>query len=1021
MIKKTYTYQEAYDSTLDYFKGDTLATEVWLNKYALKDGNGEFYESTPEDMFDRLAKEFYDIEKTYPNPYSYEDIRNAFSNSEHKIKIIPGGSVLAGLGDPNYVGSLSNCLVIDSPEDSYHGIMKSREERVQLMKRRCGVGVDISSLRPAGASVNNPAKSSTGPVSFMDVDSGLTHEVAQSGRRGALMITISCVHPDVLDFIKKKQDLTKVTGANISVQLTNDFMEAVKNDTDFILHWPVDIHIRPEEYKDLEYGKLEVFEIQCGKVYVRRIKAREYWNELIHCAWNTGEPGIMFHDIHIDYSPEGKYDKYRGITTNPCLTGDTLISTSCGEISLKELVNKFNNGEQVSVISINVDEFPYQVIEEPVVNAVLTKENAEIIKITVESGELSIELKVTSEHKIYVLDKGWVEAKDLTTSDYVLEYDVDDILIARKVVKIEECEREDVYDITTSINHNFLANSILVHNCGEIFMEKYDSCRLISLNLSSFVENPFTPDAIFNYGDFAKTVRLGLHISDDLVDAEIKCIDRIIENIDTNSAVELNLWKTIRETGQQGRRCGLGITALGDMIAMMGYKFDSPEAFEFVEKVMSAKYKAEVETEVDMAFERGVFYGFDSDLEKNGSFSDRLKENVGVELWKKYVEGGRRNVSWNTIAPTGSLSILTQTTSGIEPIFSAYYTRRKKCGNGDRVDFVDKTGQKFTEYLVVHPQLKKWFNVNGKRVTSEIGIDYLENIENYKLEDMDKIFKYSPWYLSTANDIDWRKRTALQGMIQKYITHSISSTVNLPNSATEQDVADIYMEAYDKCLKGITVYRDGCRDGVLVTANKNCDCNKQSLIHDAPKRPKVLPCDIKRFRNNKEKWIAAVGLYDEQPYEIFSGLAEKLDIPDYVEKGEIIKNKINETYIDEITGEEGVRRVSRYDLRYIDKNGEEVVVEGINTVFNKEFWNYGKLIAGILRHGMRIEYIINIVKNLSFTNDNINSWKNGVARILKTYCADGEVKGEVCPECGAKIIRENGCKHCSNCTWSACQ
>ncbi|MBP5724952.1 MAG: adenosylcobalamin-dependent ribonucleoside-diphosphate reductase [Bacteroidales bacterium] len=872
--KNKYSYQEAYDSTLEYFKGDTLATEVWLNKYALKDEKGSFYEKTPEDMFDRLAREFYDIEKTYPSPYSYEDIRNAFNDSEHKIRIIPGGSVLAGLGDPNYIGSLSNCLVIDSPQDSYHGIMKSREERVQLMKRRCGVGVDISSLRPAGASVNNPAKSSTGPVSFMDVDSGLTNEVAQSGRRGALMITISCVHPDVLDFIKKKQDLTKVTGANISVQLTNDFMEAVKNDSDFILHWPVDIHIRPEEYKDLEYGKLEIFEIQCGKVYVRRIKAKDYWNELIHCAWNTGEPGIMFHDTHIDYSPEGKYNKYRGITTNPC---------------------------------------------------------------------------------------------------------------------------------------------------GEIFMEKYDSCRLISLNLSSFVEKPFTSEAAFNYEEFAKAVRLGLHISDDLVDAEIKCIDRIIENIDTNSTVELNLWKTIRETGQQGRRCGLGITALGDMVAMMGFKFDSPEAFDFIEKVMSVKYRSEVETEVDMANERGVFYGFDSNLEKSGKFSDRLKENVGEELWKKYVEGGRRNVSWNTIAPTGSLSILTQTTSGIEPIFSAYYTRRKKCTEGDRVDFVDKTGQKFTEYLVVHPQLKKWFKINGEKVTSELGIEYFEDVSNYKLEDMDKIFKCSPWYMSTANDIDWRKRTALQGMIQKYITHSISSTVNLPNTAIEQDVAEIYMDAYDNCLKGITVYRDGCRDGVLVTANKNCDCNKQSLIHDAPKRPKVLPCDIMRFRNNKEKWVAAVGLYDGQPYEIFTGLVEKLDIPDYVEKGEIIKNKINETYIDEITGEESIRKVSRYDLRYVNKNGEEIVVESINTVFNKEFWNYGKLIAGILRHGMRIEYIINIVKNLTFTNDSINSWKNGVARILKTYCADGEVKGEVCPECGAKIIRENGCKHCSNCTWSACQ
>lgn len=874
-MSKCLSYNEVHEKALEWFNGDELAAEVWMNKYALKDEEGNFYESTPDDMFDRLADTFYNIEKTYPNPYSREEIRNMFSDSEHKIRVIPGGSVLAGMGDPDYIGSLSNCLVVDSPEDSYHGIMKSREERVQLMKRRCGVGVDISTLRPAGAIVNNPAKSSTGPVSFMDVDSGLTNEVAQSGRRGALMITISCLHPDVLDFIKKKQDLTKVTGANISVQLTNDFMEAVKNDTDFILRWPVDIHIRPEEYKDLEYGKLEVLEIQCGKVYVRRIKARDYWNELIHCAHRTGEPGIMFHDIHIDYSPEGKYEKYRGITTNPC---------------------------------------------------------------------------------------------------------------------------------------------------GEIFMEKYDSCRLISLNLSSFVDNPFTSKAQFNYSEFEKAVRLGLHISDDLVDAEIKCIDRIIKNIDPKSNVELNLWKTIRETGKQGRRCGLGITALGDMVAMMNYKFDSDEAFEFIEKVMSTKYKAEVKTEIELAKERGVFYGFDPELEKTGPFSDRLKENVGEELWKEYVTNGRRNVSWSTIAPTGSLSILTQTTSGIEPIFSAYYTRRKKCVDGDRVDFVDKTGQKFIEYLVIHPQLKKWFKINGLEITKELGIDYLENMENYKLEDMDKIFKYSPWYMSTANDIDWKKRTALQGMIQKYITHSISSTVNLPNSATEKDVENIYMEAYDKCLKGITCYRDRCRDGVLISAKKECDCNNQTLTHNAPKRPKILKADVKRFKNNKEKWVACVGLFgdDKQPYEVFTGPLEKLNIPDYVDEGEIIKNKITMTVKDEYTGVESEKKVSRYDFRYIDKTGNKITIEGINIVFDQVLAAFGRLISGILRHGMPIEYLISTIKNISFPEETVNSWKAGIIRALGSYVKEKEVIGEVCPDCGGKLIFENGCRHCSSCGYSAC-
>ena len=805
---------------------------------------------------------------------------------------------------------------------------------------------------------------------------------------------------------------------NNALELAYD--SAVKNDSDFILHWPVDIHIRPEEYKDLEYGKLELFEIQCGKVYVRKIKARDYWNELIHCAWNTGEPGIMFHDIHINYSPEGGYEQYRGITTNPCLTGDTLISTSCGDITIKELVDKFNNGEQISVISINMNESPYHVIEELVSNAVLTKENADVLKISIESG---IEIKVTPDHKVYVLDRGWIETKDLTTSDYVLEYDKDDILIAKRVLSIEEAGKEDVYDITTAINHNFIANNILVHNCGEIFMEAYDSCRLISMNLSSFVKNPFTPEAYFDYTDFENAVRLGLHISDDLVDAEIKCIDRIIDNIDSKSVVELNLWKTIRETGRKGRRCGLGITALGDMVAMMGYKFDSPEAFEFIEKVMKSKFIQEVKTEIELSKDRGVFDGFDPKIEKTGLFSERLKENVGPELWKEYTEIGRRNVSWSTIAPTGSLSILTQTTSGIEPIFSAYYTRRKKCSDGDRVDFIDKTGQKFTEYLVIHPQLKKWFKINGKSIVSELGIEYLDDMSNYKLEDMDKIFKLSPWYMSTANDIDWKKRTALQGMIQRFITHSISSTVNLPNSATENDVAEIYMEAYDKCLKGITVYRDGCRDGVLISAKKDCGCENQTLTHNAPKRPKILKCDVKRFRNNKEKWVACVGLFgdDKQPYEVFTGPLEKLEIPDYVEEGEIIKNKINTLVKDEYTGEETEKKVSRYDFRYTDKDGNKVVIEGINVVFDQTLAGYGRLISGVLRHGMPIEYLISTIKNISFPEETVNSWKAGIIRALSSYIKEKEIQGEVCPESGsARIVRENGCKHCTSCGWSAC-
>lgn len=857
-----FTREQAFEKTLEYFNGDELATQVWVDKYALKNQEGtEYYEETPSDTFDRLADAFYEVEKNYPNAYSKEQIRNMFSDESKTIRLIPGGSVLAGLGDPNYIGSLSNCLVVASPDDSYSGIMKSREERVQLMKRRCGVGVDISSLRPAGAIVNNPAKSSTGPVSFMDVDSGLTQEVAQSGRRGALMITMSCNHPDILDFIKKKQDLTKVTGANISVQLTNDFMEAVKNDTDYILRWPVDIHIRPEEYNDLPYNQLEVFEIQCGKVYLRKIKARDYWKELIHCAWNTGEPGIMFKDIHLENSPETGYQEYRGITTNPC---------------------------------------------------------------------------------------------------------------------------------------------------GEIFMEAYDSCRLIACNLSAFVKNKYTKEAYFDFDEFKNAVKIGMHISDDLVDAESKCVERIIKNIDPKSTTELELWTKIRDIGIAGRRCGFGITALGDMLAMLGLKFDSQEALDMVDKVMNTKFTTEVEVEIELGQERGVFKGFSKDKEVSSKFSKKLFEIVGKDLWEKYTTLGRRNISWSTVAPTGSLSILTQTTSGIEPIFSPYYIRRKKCGLNDRVDFVDKNGQGFSEFLVIHHGLVDWFRIVGKELSEKLGLDYKEDMQ-YKFEEMNKIFEFSPWFQSTANDIDWGKRVDIQSIIQRYITHSISSTVNLPNSATEEDVSNIYLRAYDKDLKGITVYRDGCRDGVLVTTKEDCGCGHDSLTHNAPKRPKILPCDVKRFRNNKEKWIAFVGLYDDnEPYEIFTGMAEKIDeIPDDIETGEIIRNKID-------------KKTSRYDFRYTNSKGEKVIVEGINQNFNPTYNGYGRLISSCLRHGMPIEYLMSTIKAISFDEETINSWKNGILRVLAKYAKQGDT-GEICPECGVgHVIRENGCKHCDSCSWSAC-
>lgn len=891
------TREQAYENALAYFEGDSLAASVWVDKYALREKGNEWYlENDPDGTWDRMADNFYSAEALFPNPVPRSVIRRLFCDKDgegrRRISVIPGGSVLAGLGDNNYIGSLSNCMVVGQPEDSYHGIMKSREERVQLMKRRCGVGVDLSSLRPSGSSVNNPAKSSTGPVSFMDVDSGLTNEVAQQGRRGALMISMSCEHPDILDFIRKKQDLTKVTGANISVQLTDSFMDDVMNDRYHVLRWPcgkddyvenianialndVSVEIgRLYSADELGYDDVSGY---CAKPksYYRKVKAKDYWKELVHCAWNTGEPGIMFYDNHVNYSPDGSYPQYRGVTTNPC---------------------------------------------------------------------------------------------------------------------------------------------------GEIFMEKGGACRLISLNYASFVNSPFTENAEFDFNRFSEAVRIGIRLSDDLVTLETMYVDRIIASIDPEKGYdEIRMWKEIKETGEQGRRCGLGLTGLGDMLAMLGLKYDSDEAIQFVEEISRKRTAVEIDEEMNLAKERGVFFGYDKDCE-DSRFNMRLRMLFNKEFVEKYIETGRRNVSWSTVAPTGSLSLITQTTSGIEPIFSAYYVRRKKCTSDDEgYDFIDKNGMRFREYVVVHPQMKLWYSIHGENACESAGISYKESIEELNGDELAKVYEYSPWYGSAANDIDWKRRVLMQSAVQKYTTHSISSTINLPKDATEKDVSDIYIEAYEAGLKGITVYRDGCRDGVMVK-KEDCGCGKVKLTHDAPKRPKVLPCDVKRFRNGNEKWIALVSLYDGQPYEIFTGLLEKLNIPDYVTKGEIVKLKEVREYENDMTGEMVKKKVSRYDFRYAEKDGGTAVVEGgINRIFNNKYSGYGKLISALLRHGMPLEYVVSTIDGISFDDESINSWKKGVIRAVSSYIADGEVKGEVCPECGGKVVRENGCRHCSNCDWSACQ
>lgn len=1018
--KEKLTYDEAFKNAKDYFKGDDLAASVFISKYAISDDNGNYLESTPEEMHMRMAKEYARIEEKMggENQLSEEEIFNLFKD----WTIIPGGSVMNGLGNPNYIGSLSNCFVAPSPQDSYSSIMKNREILVQLMKRRGGVGIDISHLRPSGAKVNNAAKSSTGAVSFMNVYSELTKEVALNGRRGALMISISGKHPDVDEFIKVKQDLTKITGANISVKFDNEFMNAVVNNGEYIQRFPINTSLDGVNIDELPLNK-KVF---VGEKCFKKVKAKDIWNLFVECSWKTAEPGIMYEDMHYDYSPDSVYDEYKGITTNPCVAGDTIINTDKGKLTIKEVVERFNSGEKFKVLSYNIEDNKPEL--KPITKALLTKKDAKLIEIKINKD---VKLKLTPEHKVYTSNRGYVEASSLTKDDLLiicfseLKNTYQELYKDIEITSIEEVKNEDVYDISVEKNHNFFANNILVHNCGEIFMDPNNSCRLMHINLANFVKNPFTDKAYFDYDELEKVAGYNMRLCDDLVELELEYVSKIIDKIKSNyteeNETELQLWEEIRQKGENSRRAGCGATGLADAIAMMGMKLDEDETLEVIDYIFKYKMLGELKMQIQLAKERGTFKGFDFSKEFIYNTHDKLYDGKNkfydfiaiqyqdlIEDIKKY---GRRNVSWGTMAPVGSVSILTQTTSGIEPLFSPFYKRRKKISSSNgRVDFVDNTGEKFTEYFVIHEPFKKWIKINSE---NEI------NFNNITEEELQKWFEKSPWGGSTAPELSPITHLNMQSIVQYYISHSISKTINLPENATIEEISDLFIEGWKRNLKGVTIYRDNCRAGVMVKSDSKCGCETQ-LIHNAPKRPKVMKCDIKRFRNGGEKWVAAIGLMDGKPYEIFTGLSEKLNIPEYVTEAEIIKNKINKIVEDEDTGEMVEKKVSRYDIKYINNNGEKVIIEGLSNIFNPIFYNYSKLISGLLRHGMGVQYIIATIKSMDFKDNNINSWKNGVIRSLKTYIEDGEIKGEVCPTCKGKITRINGCKTCTNCGWSAC-
>lgn len=843
--RKIYTHEEVLEASAKYFKGDTLAANVWMNKYGLKDSDGNLYELTPDDMHRRLASEIARIEKKYPNPVSEEDIYQTLKDFKY---IVPQGSPMAGIGNDFQVSSLSNCFVIgtDGPSDSYGGIMKVDQEQVQLMKRRGGVGHDLSHIRPTGSPVKNSALTSTGVVPFMERYSNSTREVAQDGRRGALMLSISVKHPDAERFIDAKMELGKVTGANVSVRITDEFMKAVVGNTTFRQQYPIE---------------------SANPKFVQEIDARKLWDKIIHNAWASAEPGILFWDTIIRESIPDSYADlgFKTLSTNPC---------------------------------------------------------------------------------------------------------------------------------------------------GEIPLCAYDSCRLLAINLYSYVENPFTSKANFNVELFSKHARLAQRIMDDIVDLEIEKVDAIIEKISADpesievKGVELRLWQNIRKKALQGRRTGIGITAEGDMLAALGSRYGSEEAINFSTEVHKLLALEVYRASVDLAEERGAFEVFDAKREVGNPFIARIREHA-PRLYEKMAKVGRRNIAMLTIAPTGSVSICTQTTSGIEPVFLVNYKRRRKVNPNDRnvsVSFIDEVGDSWEEYNVFHPKFETWLQVNGYDVAE---------VKAYNDEKLKEIIARSPYYKATSNDIDWLSKVKMQGDIQKWVDHSISVTVNVPSEVNEELVSKIYLTAWESGCKGITIYRDGSRSGVLVSADEkksNEADNEEFRETTAPPRPKRLEADVVRFQNNYEKWVAVVGRLNGKPYEIFTGKADDFFLPPWVENGWVIREKTKS-------------EKARYDFQFEDKQGYKITIEGLSRSFNKEFWNYAKLISGILRHGMPLPYAIELVQNLTLDEDYINTWKNGVVRALKRYIPDGtQAVGKLCPECGdsKSLIYQDGCLTCSSCGYSKC-
>ena len=848
-MMRTYTYDEAFNASLEYFSGDELAARVWVTKYAMKDSFGNIYEKSPADMHWRIANEIARIEKKYANPMSADDI---FQLLDHFKYIVPAGSPMTGIGNSFQVASLSNCFVIglDGDADSYGAILRIDEEQVQLMKRRGGVGHDLTHIRPKGSPVNNSALTSTGLVPFMERYSNSTREVAQDGRRGALMLSVGIKHPDSEAFIDAKMTEGKVTGANVSVKIDDAFMQAAIDDKEYVQQFPVD-----SDHPDVK----------------KTIRAKDLWEKIVHNAWKSAEPGVLFWDTILKESIPDCYADlgFRTVSTNPC---------------------------------------------------------------------------------------------------------------------------------------------------GEIPLCPYDSCRLLSINLYSYVVNPFTKDAYFDYELFKKHVGFAQRLMDDIVDLELEKIDQIMQKVESDpqsdevKGAEYHLWEKIKKKSSLGRRTGVGITAEGDMIAAMMLRYGTQEATDFSVNVHRTLALAAYGSSVQMAKERGAFDIYDANREKNNPFILRIKE-ADPKLYKEMKQYGRRNIACLTIAPTGTTSLMTQTTSGIEPVFLPVYKRRRKVNPNEpdvHVDFVDEVGDSFEEFIVYHKKFLEWMKING-----------IDTDKRYSQEEIDALVARSPYYKATANDVDWLMKVKMQGAIQKWVDHSISVTVNLPNDVDEALVNRLYVEAWRSGCKGCTIYRDGSRSGVMIQVSEKKKKEEPKLEPVPCKhpevtevRPQTLECDVVRFQNNKEKWVAFVGLLDGYPYEIFTGLQddeEGIMLPKSVVKGKIIKQ----------TNEDGSKR---YDFQFENKRGYKTTVEGLSEKFNPEYWNYAKLISGVLRYRMPIEHVIKLVSSLQLKSESINTWKVGVERALKKYISDGtQAKGQRCPNCGQEtLVYQEGCLICTNCGASRC-